>query len=89
MTLKTEFTVIWLLHYTSIIFPLPRVRLRSSHPNMAVEVSRAVKRVSDGLRDRNGERGGRVLENTERRPVVTQVTAPREGVQCVESLCAV
>lgn len=60
MTLKTEFTVNWFLHYISIIFPLPRVCLRSSNQNVVVNYMQAEselsgKCVSDGLRNRNGQ----------------------------------
>lgn len=52
MTLKTEFTVNWFLHYISIIF--------RSNQNMVVNYMQAEselsgKCVSDGLRNRNGQ----------------------------------
>lgn len=60
MTLKTEFTVNWFLHYISIIFPAAQgvsAQLKSKH-GCKLDAGRCElsgKCVSDGLRNRNGQ----------------------------------
>jgi len=56
MTLKTEFMVIWFLHYISIIPMMPKMWLRSSNQNVICKLDAAQreekgKGVSAGLRN--------------------------------------